>query len=873
MKKILFLFIGFLVTNLLIGQNKSGAIPTETWSGTITVIGTVTVGDGIVLTIDAGTTILFDSGTSLVIQGTGVIHANGTSGSKITFTRNGPSAIWQHIRFLSSASGSNLIYCEISYGYGSDFQAIGVQGGGLYIGGSGLTVDNCEIFNCTGEIGGGIEIENSSPVIKNCKIHNNTNEGIDVYLGSPQISDCVIYKNSSPNGAGGINVLESDPNILNCTITENVTSKFRGYGGITISSSYSPHVVNTIFWNNKRSTSTGFDLGGNASITNCAFVQAVSGQLLLSSNNGDATGPNFTNPSADNYSIIFISPCRDAGAITTPTIPNDIIGNPRIGPYDIGAYEVQYSRWKGVSTSWTAITNWEANLAPSSTSKIILPGGFSVYPTLLSFTIAPTGILTIDPGATVQISSLVNNGQLILKSNDLLTSSLIAYSYSGTGQTKVDLFLKGGVSASGPRWHWITSPFSVSKTLFTTNPTNNNLLKYVESKVLSAINDGWNWHDTYYGSTPFLTVDPWVGYNVYYTADHTYTFDGTTIEVPGITPKIIPLNFSGGDINLFGWNLIGNSYLCGINWDLMGRDASVNDAVYYSINNIVSSYVAGVSTNGGSNIIPPLQAFFVKTDAASQTISVDFSAAIQSTAPRFKGLIISDIQLVRVNISKDDLLDESVIRFKDDASDNFDNKYDAVKFLSESANMPQIYTQLYDKKYSINSVPFPKVETIVPVVVRIPVIGEYKINCTEFTGLENYRVTLKDIFTQQIIDLSKIKTYTFNSESAGLISNRFVITIINITTDISLPHSIDKQFNIYIQQGIINVIPMQDQWDGKTGAIKIIDISGKIVADRIGTIFNKGVPELFSLNLTNGIYIINITSGNKKYVGKVSILN
>ncbi len=70
-------------------------------------------------------------------------------------------------------------------------------------------------------------------------------------------------------------------------------------------------------------------------------------------------GPNFMATDGSDWSIEFISPCRDAGTTTHSTVPTDYIGNSRIGPYDIGAYEVQYSRWRSDATNPTSWTDSE----------------------------------------------------------------------------------------------------------------------------------------------------------------------------------------------------------------------------------------------------------------------------------------------------------------------------------------------------------------------------------------------------------------------------------------------------------------------------------------------------------------------------------
>lgn len=61
-----------------------------------------------------------------------------------------------------------------------------------------------------------------------------------------------------------------------------------------------------------------------------------------------------------------------------------------------------------------------------------------------------------------------------------------------------------------------------------------------------------------------------------------------------------------------GWNLVGNSLTCGINWNnVVFSGPEVNTTLYFTKNNQMASYIppSGPSVNGGTAHIPPLQAF------------------------------------------------------------------------------------------------------------------------------------------------------------------------------------------------------------------------------------------------------------------------
>src|SRR5664280_1866833 len=165
MKKILFfLLVLFCIPfsiygitgNGTFGSPYSGPLTTNmTWNGIVYVNGTVTV-DGFTLTINPGTIILFlASGSDIIITGTGILNASGTSANMIRFTadfnNNGiygeTGERWGHISFQNMNSGftspSVINYCIIEYGQkGSDSWSYATSGGGIQTAYTYLTISN-----------------------------------------------------------------------------------------------------------------------------------------------------------------------------------------------------------------------------------------------------------------------------------------------------------------------------------------------------------------------------------------------------------------------------------------------------------------------------------------------------------------------------------------------------------------------------------------------------------------------------------------------------------------------------------------------------------------------------------------------------------
>ena len=105
---------------------------------------------------------------------------------------------------------------------------------------------------------------------------------------------------------------------------------------------------------------------------------------------------------------------------------------------DIGAFEVQYSRWKttAASTDWNTGDNWDGGV-PTATRDVIIPTGASNYPTSspgTDFEIGAGKQMIVEPGARVTLGNLTNNGIIKLNHNTSEFASLIINSYTrGTG--------------------------------------------------------------------------------------------------------------------------------------------------------------------------------------------------------------------------------------------------------------------------------------------------------------------------------------------------------------------------------------------------------------------------------------------------------
>jgi len=940
MKKVFTLIISLLISISVFGQfdgsgtwddpyTVSTLTTSQTWShstDTVYVSGDLTVGSGGHLTINAGIFVLFTAvDLDLIITGTGYLTADGTSSDTITFTADfdddhihgEAGERWGHISFQSmgAASSSIIDYCIIEFGDVSGESAPGNFGGGLHIDFSDITVSNCILRNNTADWGGGIFInQDINPTINNCHVYNNiaSDGGGGIYLWYDVysvIENCIIEKNtctSSSYGGGGLFVgpVTGTAKIINCIIVNNTAPSGDG-SNVFFYGTESLALINTVVWDDNNSVYFN-GAARSVNLINCAVERAYnsSGTIAitnftncidLSSTNGDADGPNFTDPTTDDYTIEFISPMRDIGK-DADTPSTDYAGKNRIGIADIGAYEIQYSRWTGATnTTWGTSTNWAESLDPtSSTGDVIIPSGLTNYPTASSppnYTIGTGKNMILEPGAKVTLGSLVNNGDLTLRDDAYDLSSLIMNSTNVTAD--VELYLSGGEAGTGNyKWHYISSPFtSLDTSAFWTVTLN--LAQYIESLCTSSTDqgwvaaDGWIYKTSTTGGTKFNNLDPGKGYNFYDNVNNEITITGQL----KISDVPVSLSFSDHGSSISGFNLLGNPFSSGLDWDQIvdsthfDYPGNTSMGLYFTRDNVQCSYVAGVGSPANVNgIIPPMQGFFTKTYSTGNNITLPAAARVQNIHDRYKGETI--IPLVRLSIlqivysaaivppltTKDTLSDETVVRFAEQAKPGLDNNFDAVKmFLSD--NKLSIYSYTGETKYAINGLPFPETYTEIPIAVNI-IEGGYNITISaiQLEGLDNYHVTLKDLVTGFDVDL-KTADLIFTAPP-GTYTDRFVLTITKQTTglpDIFNPEP-EKAFNIYSSRGILFINPAKDVWNGIRGDLRIYDITGKTVKHLQNIEWQKGVTKEISLSVAQGIYLVEICSATDRFVGRVSIV-
>ena len=867
---------GFLAGNLTISGTKY-------YDGNIYV-------DNETLTVSAGAKLVaLQIRASVFVTDIGQLKVNGTSISPVLFTsdldRDGvfgeATDQWGNITITSSVQ-STISYAVFERGL-KNFFKFGTLGGGLRIGTSAVTVTATTFRNCLAYRGGAIAVlSGSSPIITRCTFINNSASeyGGAIYIeagSSPLISNCFFTGNSCTSltlKGGTITSLASSPRIVNSTVV-NSSSPVSDGTSLYLENSPGALIVNTVIWGGTNLIGLN---GTPSSVFASSALENVNypGNIILNSNNTAADGPNFTNPAGGDFTLAFVSPLRDSGVDSYAGLPvptTDINAKGRVYITDIGAYEMIYSRWNGSNgTSWTYPKNWDRSYLPGATN-IVIPGGLANYPTAApgpSFTLNTGLRMIMQPGSRLTFASFTNNGTVDIQADAAAMASLLTGSYTGSGgSVRVAMYITGGdiIPDEVGRWHYIAAPATVSKSVITDiDPFN--LMNYDESKVTTNTIEGWQWHDGFDGTTGFSTLDALRGYNISFAMDTTVVFSGLTSLTTTIGQINLPFSGSGGDTSLYGYSLVGNSLTCGINWDLVTRSdtGSVRNAIYITKDDYVASYVRGVGTNGGSAHIPPLQAFMVKTRATGTYIIIPDNAREHNSTLRYKSA--QTIPLIRLELSSQTGRDETVIRLDRQATYGFDNELDAEKIFVPRERNPLVYSVMNGENYSINSIRWPKSQTTVPLTLKIPADGTYKLKRSQLQALGGTKVTMTDKLSGKTVDLMTEAEYSF-SATAGTVTDRFFLTLYAAAPEPKKQVTIPSSLKIFASGNRICILPSGNEWNDIKGKVRIFDITGRVILAGNEELFSTGeLKEYFPAD-AGGLLIVEVNAGGKRYLEKL----
>ncbi len=375
--------------------------------------------------------------------------------------------------------------------------------------------------------------------------------------------------------------------------------------------------------------------------------------------------------------------------------------------------------------------------------------------------------LTVNPLAALTINKNLNN----FTSNEAFTvdadstgsGSVIIHGISDNGTVKV--YFK---DTEAKIWNFISSPVrSAYSSIY-----KNDYLRYYYEPRLSYV--------SITSTSTKLKVGR--GYVVKKTQDHIEKYEGIlnggTIQIPKLS-NTLGSNYSTDGKS--GWNLIGNPYPSAIDWDKVTIPHKMRGQVSVWVATKVDGvYVSDwkVWVNGfgdpDAHYIQPGESFFVFSTGEA---NLSFDPSIQvhhfASANTKSSQAEADKPILEIEASGNKLSSSFYLRFMEGAHFGYDPKLDAFKVLSESEEMPQIYSEVDALKIAANSIPIPAENDSLHLDFSAGLSGHYQLN---FKGIENFdpeqSFYLLDKFSGQITDLRQSPQVEFDYQVNDPI-NRF----------------------------------------------------------------------------------------------------
>ncbi len=402
--------------------------------------------------------------------------------------------------------------------------------------------------------------------------------------------------------------------------------------------------------------------------------------------------------------------------------------------------------------------------------------------------IAPTGNLTV-------IGTLTNDAQsagLLLRSDATGTASLIHN--TPEVMATVERFV------NGDSWHFMYSPLSaVPTTTYTSEGgyTNYNLYRYNEIPA-----DYWNttenfgvtgWTAAY--TNPTMPENSGYIFNRYGMADKTYSQTGGVLAAQDEEFAVSYTKNSGaigndvtqGWTNFDGWNLLGNPFTAAIDWDDVPKtdiEAGVyvydgDNYQYYISGSGSSPWDLGITLNGGSNIIPAGQGFWVKvvnTDAThTGALTIPANARLHHDQAFWKGATPVANNTLKLKLCQGAFSDETAVRTLPDATSDFDANFDARKMFSWNKTRPQVFCLTPDnlQTLAVNTLTDFADTANVDLGIFIGTAGTHRISVSEL-NFDGQQLFLEDKLLGTLSNLRTSPEYEF-SAAAGTFTDRFAL--------------------------------------------------------------------------------------------------
>ncbi len=493
-------------------------------------------------------------------------------------------------------------------------------------------------------------------------------------------------------------------------------------------------------------------------------------------------------------------------------------------------------------------------------------------------TVTLTGGVNIAKLVDMQAGTLISNGNLTLLSTATEQAMVVNSSGIITGNVKVQRYVSTYPDRTTVQgYNYFSSPVS-GKTIaefhdnvaLVLNPAYDfftaysgafpNFYKYNENRLTAthdAFEKGWE-------SPASLAENAEVGrgYILNLSANTLVDFSGT------LNNEAIDIPISKGSFTHSGWNLVGNPYPSALDWDLVyGFGMNSTKAASTILRRIATgtysgtwaSYDAlvGSGLNGGTKDIALGQGFLVKKTSTGND-NLNLTNAMRNTNPsqffRTEDAESKTQGIVKVKLTAGKWADETLVYFKREASEKYEEGLDVLKTHINSHPAPNFYTSVGGKKIAFNAQSIEKLPKEIPLHFSVASSGQHEISLSELRNFkENTPIYLEDKKLKITQDLRE-KAYTF-SANAGTDTTRFVLKF-DAAFATELP---DESLTIYPNPVSNELkIKIDSKYKGKL-QIRLTDLLGReVIMQTHEKQFTQEEIKIDLSQLKKGVYLVEV---------------
>jgi len=523
--------------------------------------------------------------------------------------------------------------------------------------------------------------------------------------------------------------------------------------------------------------------------------------------------------------------------------------------------EPEVLTWVGTfSSDWNVAGNWNLNVVPTSFDDVIIPiPSLYINPPIVyeskaeparckDMLLSTGAVLTVNPNKALTIhGNLSIAGSIRVKSSGIQGQSLhhsqdgslmIMGNASGTGTFHVERYFSGNF------WHMISAPITHAYATIFTN---------LWIRTYNEKSNTWGAFVT----NPSTHLVPSKGFAVWsYQSSENRTYTGMINN----DTETFPMQYTDNpNLNILqkGWNLVGNPYPTAVNWNHSdGWTKEHISSAIYLFSALHGNYVTWNGILGAAGpIIPMGQGFFIQAANENANVQIHKSARVHSEVMFKNQEYVENAIEIEVNMLNERYSDKTYLLIRNDASDEYDFTYDAVKFRGvETA--PQLYT--YKGEAMLSTQALNDMNSLYGTLLYFEpgMDGQYSLHFTE-TTTEGHTPVIRDRFRNILIPSDEV--YHF-SATKGDNPARFEIVDFNTVTEVESLYT-GSTITAWEHQ---NILYVQHADDDRLLSVEIFDILGKQV-------LQSNAHQTYIDGLVSGIYLVRVFTENHSVVNKIIV--